>query len=228
MSELFDNISRIVASPVPRRQALKAIGGALLGAVFAGSAHRKVRSAAADVYYCCPGGGGACSFLNTVAFCNPDHPWDEAACTGAGFQWVAGGACCPDGHVCQGVEVCCGPQCCPVGTMCIGVVDVECCPEQRVCCNNTVCCEPGTISAEGKTLCCPVAQYMPNVDGCCPDGSVYLNGDCCLSTRVCTGAGGATICCPSGRCCGGTKCCPGGCTPDGQNCGFNNVSGRRM
>lgn len=223
MSELFDNISRIVGSPIPRRQALKAIGGALVGVVFAGSAYRKAR--AADFYYCCPGDGGACSFLNTAALCNPNNPWDEATCTAAGFQWVAGGVCCPDGHVCQG-GVCCGALCCSPDSVCIAG---ECCPQERVCCNNTVCCDPGTIASDDKQLCCPQDQYIPTTQTCCPTGTVYVASTCCQENRKCKDpATGNDICCPSGKCCGGTKCCPGGCTPDGMNCAFNVTSPRRI
>ena len=35
MSDLFDDISRIIARPMPRRQAFKLVGGAVGGAVVA-------------------------------------------------------------------------------------------------------------------------------------------------------------------------------------------------
>jgi hypothetical protein len=220
MSELFDNITRIVGSPVPRRQALKAIGGALLGAVFAGSTYRKTRAAADQT--CCQGDDGTC-LLPGMADCNyAVVMWNQNNCAVQGGQWVAGGSCCTESLACLPNENCCGFICCPPGGECFGGV---CCPPERLYLGG--CCPEGSVPINNGAACCPADRVLPN-GTCCAAGNVVVNGACCLSTRVCVGAGGATICCPGGRCCGGTRCCPGGCTPNGLNCGANVVSGARM
>ena len=59
MSQLFDDISRIVGSPIPRRRAIKAIGGAVVGAFLGASVFRRLGSAQTPTR-CCRGSGGAC------------------------------------------------------------------------------------------------------------------------------------------------------------------------
>lgn len=197
MSELFDEISRIVGSPIPRRRALKAVGGALIGAVFATSVYRKA-SSAQTMSYCCAGPGGSCFSQDEPLFCDPRLPWTQEKCEVSGYEWRPGHSCCSDGHTCPPTtSVCCGATCCDLDSICLGDV---CCPTNRVCQNSTL---------------------------CCPSGTVCVNNACCPTNRVCTNpTTNQTICCSSGRCCGGTKCCPSGvCTSDGMNCGTSGGGG---
>ena len=46
MSDLFDNVARILATPMPRRKALKLFGGALAAAVVAAAGTQPVKAAA--------------------------------------------------------------------------------------------------------------------------------------------------------------------------------------
>lgn len=69
MSELFDNISRIVASRIPRRKALSMIGSALGGAALFGL---NLRETGGRSYTCspgtCPAGSQCCTISGTVYF----------------------------------------------------------------------------------------------------------------------------------------------------------------
>lgn len=68
MDHLFDEIARILASPMPRRQALRLLGGALVGGIVGALG---IKQAAAQVpcspsapcptgQKCCPGRAGTC------------------------------------------------------------------------------------------------------------------------------------------------------------------------
>lgn len=217
MSELFDRITRIVGSPIPRRQALKAIGGALVGVVFAGSAHRKTYAAVDQT--CCQGDGGACVLPGLGATC-PQLP-DENNCLLQGGRWIADGQCCTEVIACLPGETCCGLTCCPATWTCTGV---HCCPPERLYNNNTDCCTEGTVPTNNRTVCCPADKVMPN-DQCC-NGTI-INGACCPAQKVCHGVNNVLVCC-STICCGGTRCCTWGCTPDGNNCATRLVSAVRM
>lgn len=197
MSELFDDISRIVGSPIPRRRALKAVGGALMGAVFGASLYRKV-SSAQTTSSCCQGDGGSCVSQDGTMFCDPRDPWFQEKCEAAGFEWRPGHTCCPDFHTCP--------------------------PEAAVCCGAT-CCDDNSFCLNGA--CCPMNRVCQNFTFCCPSNTVCVNNVCCPTERVCTNpTTNQTICCSSGRCCGGTKCCPSGvCTSDGLNCGGGGFGG---
>lgn len=215
MSELFDDISRIVGSPIPRRHALKAIGGALLGAVFTTSIYRKVSSA--QVFSrCCRSTGGTCYFGETPQACDP-RIYTKDKCVALGFEWREGHSCCPDGHTCPAGEICCGATCCGGSNpVCF---EGACCTDERVCGNFSFCCPSGFVCSQSTQQCCPTAQYCPGSQTCCPNGTICVNEMCCPTASVCTDPfTNQTICCSSGSCCGGTKCCPNGCTSDGLNC----------
>jgi hypothetical protein len=217
MSELFDDISRIVGSPIPRRRALKAIGGALVGAVFGTSVLRNVRSAQ-EVSSCCRATGGSCFFQGVSVVCVPHQPWTRDKCEAAGYEWREGHSCCPDGHTCPPDTLCCGATCCDSNSVCLNDV---CCPADSVCGDFTFCCPSGSICIQSTQECCPTAQFCPGSQTCCPSGTVCVNEMCCPTARVCRNpTTNETICCSSGVCCGGTKCCTSGvCTSDGLNCG---------
>ncbi|HEX8557495.1 MAG TPA: hypothetical protein VF668_05310 [Pyrinomonadaceae bacterium] len=223
MSELFDDISRIVGSPIPRRRAIRAVGGAVLGAFLGASVFRRLGSAQTATT-CCRGlGGSACVFQGQVV-CGRDA-FTQERCESLGGEWRAGHTCCLDSHTCASPQVCCGATCCDsTNSVCL---NDACCPTNRVCGNSTICCPSGTICAPGTQECCPVARFCPGNQTCCPSGTVCVNEACCPSERVCTNpTTNQTICCSSGRCCGGTKCCSSGvCTSDGMNCGGGGFGG---
>lgn len=100
MAELFDELSRIVASPMPRRQGLRLIGSALVGAVLA-----PLGFAVADDLPC-------------------ERPHETC---GHGVNSCSGGKCCKSDFTCCGNccckngFTCCGHRCCNGHTqVCVG------------------------------------------------------------------------------------------------------------
>jgi hypothetical protein len=185
MSQLFDNITRIVGSPVPRRQALKAIGGALLGVVFAGSSYRKTRAAADQT--CCQGDAGTCVLQGTVDCNYATVAWTEIDCIWRVGQWLDGGSCCTESLACRADENCCGFICCPPEKQCFGGV---CCTLEQLCGNPTVCCPPDHTCLNGA--CCLSTRVCMGMNGnliCCQSGR------CCGGTKCCPGG-----CTPNGNC----------------------------
>lgn len=180
MSELFDDISRIVGSPIPRRRAIKAIGGALIGALLGASVFKSV-SSARQGSSCCQGPGGYCFFEGQEVFCDPRQPWTQEKCVAAGFEWRVDHSCCSDGHICPSNGVCCGVTCCDANSVCLGD---ECCPANRACGN--FCCPSGSVCVNGA--CCPTQRV-------CTDPATNQT-ICCASGRCC----GGTKCCSSGTC----------------------------
>src|SRR4051812_36061056 len=98
MSDRFDDISRIVASPIPRRQALRRVIGALSGAALAplSSAQAKPEEDPGDPLGCCCSNGGGDCFLVTRAVC----------ALRVGSQ---GGTFTPHGERCEPPTVCYTP-----------------------------------------------------------------------------------------------------------------------
>lgn len=205
MAELFDDISRLVGGTLPRRQVLKLVGGAVLGAVFASSSRSQVNGHP-TAGRCCAAPGGVCHFRGDIAQCtdqNGEVLWNKTRCNSEGHQWVADGSCCADGRYCNVNEVCCGSFCCDTESeVCIAGV---CCPLNRACDNNTVCCAEGEQCLNGET-CCPANRLCNDNTTCCPAGSVCFGGDaCCGVVKVCNDG---SVCCPEGQvCCGGVTCC---------------------
>ena len=102
MSFLIDEVARIVASPMPRRKALKLLGGALSGAVLASLSGRQAKAQASCSSNCGPLAGTRC---------NANSPCEPCAncCCGPSNTCVTGIPC--GGHGClQGVPtaICCG------------------------------------------------------------------------------------------------------------------------
>lgn len=72
MDHLFDEIARILASPMPRRQAFRLLGGALVGGIVGALGIKQAAAQGASCgngtcasgQKCCPGRAGVCT-----AFC---------------------------------------------------------------------------------------------------------------------------------------------------------------
>ena len=139
MSLLIDDLSRIIASPIPRRQALRLagslMGGGILGYLGLGRTSsglaRPSRPCASDevpcgktccqpFYMCC---GGTCY--------GPGFK-EHSVCCGSGLCSKASQQCCTD-HCCQKTETCCGASCCAPGHACC---QGKCCPPGYVCCKD--------------------------------------------------------------------------------------------
>lgn len=185
MSELFDDITRIVGSRMPRRQALRLISGAFVGAVTgaraAGSSHK-----ATTGNFPCQGQFGGVCFAARTCHCQVK----ESQCNGAGKLWIANGVCCSEHRWCNSNEECCRIFCCKLDTH--KCVNGRCCPLDKCCKNFTFCCPPSRTCIDDQ-LCCPSATDIIIGGRCCPQDKVCDNNrKCCETDQIC---------------CGGTGCC---------------------
>src|SRR5262245_34164174 len=95
MANVFDDISRTLATPMPRSHALKLIVGALIGTILTPLGFAQGRGGNREP---CPGARGDS--------CPPG-------------QKCCGGFCCPHPHTC------CGNTCCPPPKDCVNGVCVQ-------------------------------------------------------------------------------------------------------
>src|SRR2546426_587797 len=135
MSNLFDDISRIIAKPMPRRQAFKLVGGAVGGAALAALGLERVSRAFGE-----PGG-------------RPGSPFDNCP----SGQTVCGTTSSGKLRCCQTGQTCCNnANCCASNEHCCGT---KCCQPAQACCNvsgKLVCCTSGPSpqnSCVGATKC---------------------------------------------------------------------------
>ena len=187
---MIDEISRIIASPIPCRQAFRLlsriVGGGLLASLGLGRASRGL---AAQVT--CSSGTRLCG-----TECCPN---DLLCCGGICYGVVTSQSymCCGSSALCEKIlQQCCTDHCCNNTHTCCGQF---CCPPSRQCCNGT-CCTAGAV-------CCGAT--------CCSAGRACCNGICCPAGASCC----ADACCPKGHFCCDNKCVATrpssstGCTP---------------
>jgi hypothetical protein len=176
---VFDDLARALAEPMPRRRALRLIGGALATAAApALLAPRKASARSAA----CPG-PGACAPGQTYA----EFPVLEGcmvACCDPGYSPCVGrygSKCCFPNEVCTDPNIAkcecapqylCGPACCQPGQRCEAAVCVADCPPGVTACGGKCCksgekCCPSTATAPSRcydpeTKCCsPIAGVIP-------------------------------------------------------------------
>ena len=197
MSAFLDDLARAMVRPMPRRRALRLLGGALVGASVPGA----LRPRAAR--------GAPRGRVGTLGLCEKD-------CSGAlPVPCICPG---PDPKYCfetcgvPGSTCCClkgsdgkpsGAVACPPGTRC-GKPGERNCPCVNTCGDPYVCCGQNQYCANPKTkLCCNNDER-----GC--------GGMCCKANEECrrirVGTSSTTVCeqkCPPGRAwCGTNTCCP--------------------
>ena|SRR5829696_2128851 len=168
----FDELARGLASGVPRRTALRLLGGALVGALLGSGPGRAWAATASPcarrrhLGTACPGG----------------------ICLPPGGTLAGGPAvCCPRDSACQerGAE-----RCCPEGETC---TDMGCCTPERVCVGGSTgpsgtCCPPEAECVNGECVCprgTTPAGYIPAEQQCCPKEKECL-GDCCAPDEFCS------------------------------------------
>lgn len=162
MSALLDDVSRIIASSMPRRQAFRLIGTALGGALAA-----SLGLGGGSRGWSAPAGGQqegatACG-PGTFACGHKCCTTGKQTCCGSGSTAV----CCNSGTTCCSSAA--GSLCCSSGTKCCtGASGIKCCSTGQTCCNG-VCCGGGT----------PVCCGMPSHAICCDSGDVCCSGKCC-------------------------------------------------
>jgi hypothetical protein len=198
MSSLFDDLARTLATPMPRRGALRTIGAAL--AVAAVPALRPDRALGRA------GRSQAC--VSPTKRCFVEIPFGtheggcyypklQQCCTGPNndqehpnnMSWV-----CPKDHTCGTAGTCTCTKKCADGSCCPSTkgrcVNGTCCPAIRTTRavgrkNAVACCPPGTIAVPGEAgLCCPKGnpncceKYSSNEEltNLLPKGKLCVNG----------------------------------------------------
>jgi hypothetical protein len=214
MNDRFDELAKSLAEGVPRREALRRLGGGLLTAMLASLGLENAWGQ----------GGGGGSFTKCSTYCNTLPRPQRSNCNSACRQ--CGGntsnlcpskdsdkvTCCSQGQVCCGGVCCSSANCvgqvcalCPQGQALCGAT---CCPLTQVCCNG-VCCGPGQTCISG------MCQAQPT---CLADGS-----QCNTNTPPCCSGN-----CASGVCQANPNCQPTNATCQmnsdccSQNCDANN------
>jgi hypothetical protein len=147
---LFDDITRVLASPMPRRQAFRLIAGGLaggsLGFLLAPEQALAVGAACGSG---CPKNG---------VTCNNNMTCDKSNCfaiTLPGDPFNGKCRCCAvvcGGHCCCGEETCCfNTVCCPQGMPCCNQESgIGCCPAGTVCRNRRCCKNPCPGNTTGR------------------------------------------------------------------------------
>lgn len=167
MSALIDDISRVIASPVSRRQAFKMVSGAVGSALLASF-----------------GLGSAARALAAGNTSNPPCPNHGVKCNGKCYP--LGYSCCGT-SVCDGDQICCSnAHCCDDAKTCCGS---GCCDHGSTCCGNNTCCACGVACCNGK--CCSTPRAVCCGGACCPEG--YL---CCANKCVKNRPSQSCICIP--------------------------------
>jgi hypothetical protein len=218
----FDDLTRLVASGVPRRRVLGMIGGglaAIVGKARSGSAQTCLNPGEMCITNpagCCP--GSICDIAGTF-MCVPIAPVCsdvEEPCsnlTGVNLP------CCP-GLVCSNTGICVVPEpvCAAEGETCgavpQGLPVIDCC--DGLVCQDNVCVVPEPVcAAEGET--CGLTAGL-QLD-CC-DGLVCIDGTCAVPDPVCA-AEGESCSMADGvlpGCCDGLVCADGICVVPGPTC----------
>jgi hypothetical protein len=190
--DLFDEAARILASPVPRRRALRLLGGALVAAIVGtiGSTRAGAQTcspACLGNQKCCPGFGGGPNFCvaqNRTCCGNTSCAANQTCCgTGPGAFCRNQNQTCCGSTACNTVQgqVCCGTFCRAQNQTCCGTA-TACSPSQTCCTTAPVpfcrsqtqtCC--GTIACNSNQTCC-------NNVACCGPNQRCVNSACEAST----------------------------------------------
>lgn len=152
MSILMDDISRLIASPIPRRKALRMLGGVVGGSILASLGLERASHAMGTGMRCI----GKQVPCNSTC-CNPNEMCCGGTCYGAGVQALYN--CCGTVLCSKASQQCCGNHCCSKKETCCGL---QCCSAGRSCCHGQ-CCAPGAV-------CCGTT--------CCGEGKVCCNNKC--------------------------------------------------
>jgi hypothetical protein len=165
---LFDDIARVLATPMPRRRALRLIGSSLLAGTGM-AALRSARAGAAQTAGCPPPYVG-CGNIKL-----PHNPLVLPFCDGPGTTCCQGTSVdgprawtipkgryfCSPGYSCSPAN---GGGCvkakCPPGTIRCGT---KCCKEGLSCCHardgRTTCCAKGSECCKVAPKCCPPGKF---------------------------------------------------------------------
>jgi hypothetical protein len=154
MSALIDDLSRIAASPIPRRQAFRLLGRVLSGGILASLGFARPVSGQGEQVNTCIDGQVPCG----STCCYPYETCCGGTCYGAevsaAYNCCGGVLCakvsqqCCTNHCCRKSQTCCGLQCCAPGQTCCRN---QCCAPGAVCCGST-CCPEGYVCCRNKCV----------------------------------------------------------------------------
>lgn len=218
MSELFDDISRVLGSSIPRRQAIRLIVGGVTGAFFMSGSLMPKRAWATTCptgcspAMCCPTGIGSGPGGLGFSLCCPEP--SRQCCFAGGQQF-----CCPGTTDPPNATFCC-PKGIGNGPRGLGF-SALCCTSCEECCFECTGLPPGSC----VEFCCPRPMDAPDATKCCPKGAgsgprgLGFNGLCCKNVEQCCfvcdqgdPVSCVEFCCPRvGDPQNATKCVNGGC-----------------
>jgi hypothetical protein len=200
MGNLVDDAARILASPMPRRQAVQALSRVLMGSLLAALGVRdsqgqaSCRPPCSGGQQCCPGGDG-------------DNDADDR---GRGFCVGSSRTCCGSTSCAAGQTCCTGRNgqkfCIDAGRTCCGDDADDACRAGQTCCTG----RGGRrfCSSSGGTCCGDTS--CTSDQRCCTTGSQPFCGrsdaTCCGNTSCVRGQ----TCCANTVCCGENQVCEGG------------------
>jgi hypothetical protein len=157
---ITDDVARILASPIPRREAFTRLTGVLFGGVLGSFG---IRSAHAQSSSCTPA-------------CQKDY-----TCCGTTCIDPKKTQCCPGNIPCPSNFICCG-------STCIDPKETQCCPGNTTCPSKFICC--GSTCIDPKTTqCCPGNTTCPSKDICC-GGVQQGNTFCVTPPKQCSNSSG--------------------------------------
>ncbi len=213
---MIDDLARELTRPMPRRRALRVLGGAVAVAVIPGLRVPVAVAASCGALgcsgKCCsatdwstPGLQGVCCG-ETDTCCgptsnprDPDHQYGW--CCGEGYECGDELNACKS--ICKAPMYECGSDCCDQDAACCPVREDDpiCCPEGTDCVKQIT---PGNIgiTPDSPYVCCPPEQLVTALTVskiCCPTGSVRQP-----SGGLATAGG---LCCTAGNVCAGRDCC---------------------
>ena len=186
MSDFIDDLARALATPMPRRSAVRGIAKALAGAALLGFTRR---AQAASCSSCC---APAKNCESGQTCCTPGITGNGAICAQSPNFCCGSANCSPGQGCCTGTngskycinagQFCCGNSYCNAGTACCtnSSGTTFCSPSGGFCCGNVGCnagqqCCTGT---NGTKFCANAGQE------CC--GNVACATNCCnSSTKTC-------------------------------------------
>jgi len=148
MSAFLDDISRIIASPIPRRRALRLLGGAMGGGVLT---YLGLGRASHGLGVPAPDRDSDRDSDRDRDRCDDDKPVRcNRTCYPSGYTCCGGTVCdnddqCCTDHCCRKRQTCCGQTCCRRHEQCC---TDHCCSRGGTCCGNH-CCDSGEVCCNG-------------------------------------------------------------------------------
>ncbi len=228
MSTFLDDVARSLAQPMPRRRAVRVLGGALASIAMSGVISRSARAAPSACDVPCPPNTTNCRVRRgagcTDVCCGQDLPnlpkcckWDVSH----PFPNSSSYGCInkPEGNppaAFPAHTICC----CPANTRCGPIAGnqpcIPCAPGRKPC--GHTCCEPDKRCVNDRlSLCCSKGEKRCG-KVCCPLGSCARESTslcckpgkrcgtkCCHASQVCSG--GTCRCASGWRSCGPELCC---------------------